>query len=139
MKDIDIRKALIERFLTLNEFSGIEFIKDNVSEPNITFIEPADKRYFKLSFMPAEPEQIGMYNCNQQRYSGLFQIDICTPKGSGEDEADNKFSWISKLFLEGTSFNGVDIDKVYKAIVIEEENLFRTVVRINFTADVNNE
>lgn len=139
MKDIEIRKALIDRFMSLNEFSGIQYIKDNVAVPNVAFIEPANKRYFSLAFMPSEPEQIGMYNCGQQRYTGIFQIDIITPKGKGESESDTKFEWISRLFAEGSSFDGVDVEKCYKALTSEEDNLFRTVVRVIFSADVNNE
>lgn len=138
MKDTEIRKALINRFLTLNEFSGIDYIHDNVSLPNVYFEEPSDKRFFRLSFLPSVPEDIGMYNVNQQRITGVFQIDICTPKGKGEDESDAKFENICKLFLEGSSFDGVDIEKVYKATTDEEDNLFRTVVRVNFSSDVNN-
>lgn len=145
MKDTEIRKAFISRFLTLNTFSSIPFITFddnnkplNVSLPNENFNQPADKRYFKLSFLADEPEEIGMYNNGQQRYYGFFQIDICTPKDKGLDESDNKFEWICKLFSEGTSFNGVDVDKVYKATQIEENDVLRTVVRVRFNADIDN-
>lgn len=145
MKDVEIRKALINRFLTLNTFSGISFITvdskgkpTNVALPNENFKAPSDNRYFRLSFVPNEPEQIGMYNAGQQRYYGFFQIDICTPKDKGLDEADNKFNWVCKLFIEGTSINGVDVDKVYLATRIEESNVLRTVVRVNFNADIDN-
>lgn len=141
MKDTEVRIALMNRFKTLNDFSGVPYIKNgekNIAIANFSFVEPEDKRYFRLSFLPAEPENIGMYNCLQQRITGVFQIDIYTPKGKGFDEADTKFKWISKLFLEGTSFNGVDIEKVYRASEIEEDDKYRTVVRVNFTADVNN-
>lgn len=145
MKDIDIRKALINRFLTLNDFSGIEFISfdtenkpTNVALPNVNFTVPNDKRYFVVNVLFDEPEQIGVMDFEQQRYTGFMQIDICIPKNTGEDEADNKFTHISKLFLEGTSFDGVDIDKVYKANTSEEGGIFRTIVRIDFTSDVVN-
>lgn len=145
MKDVEIRKALINHFLTLNTVSGVTFIKFstankplNVALPNEKFSVPSDNRYFSLAFNPDEPEQIGMYNCGQQRYYGFFQIDICTPKDKGLDEADNKFNWICKLFLEGTSINGVDVDKVYLATRIEESDVLRTVVRVNFNADIDN-
>lgn len=141
MKDVEIRKALIEHFLTLNTFSGIPFIKadnKNVALPNENFTVPADNRYFRLSFNPDEPEQIGMYNAGLQRYYGFFQIDICTPKNKGLEESDNKFNWICKLFSEGTSIGVVDVDKVYKATQVEESNVLRTVVRVNFNADIDN-
>lgn len=139
MKHIEIRKEFINRFMTLNSFSGCNFIKnENVAFPNETFTPPTDNKYFRLSFNPDTPETIGMYNCDQQRYYGFFQIDICSPKNKGLADSDNKFEWICKLFKEGTSFEGIDIEKVYLATTSEEDNLYRTVVRVNFTADVNN-
>lgn len=142
MKDIEIRKALIKHFLTLNEFSGKPFIMENnanVALPNQNFVIPENNVFFKLSFNPSEPDNIGMYNCEQQRYYGFFQIDICVQKNKGLADADNRFKWICKLFKEGSSFDGVDVEKVYRATTDEEENIYRTVVRVNFSADVINE
>lgn len=87
MKDIDIRKALINRFLTLNEFSGIKFLTfdtegnpKNVALPNVNFTVPNDKRYFVVNVLFDEPEQIGVMEFEQQRFTGFMQIDICIPK-----------------------------------------------------------
>lgn len=105
---------------------------------NTFFSEPEDKRYFIVSTVFDTPETIGMYETGLERYYGFYQIDICTPKGKGTDEADSKFTWISKLFADGTSFDGIDVEKVYRAETIEEEDLFRTIIRVNFNADIDN-
>lgn len=145
MKDIGIRDALFNKFLTLNTFSGISFITfdvsgepTNVSLPNKQFTVPSDFNWFELSFLPNEPEAIGMYNNGNERYTGFLQIDICTAKGFGEVEADNKFEWISRLFSVGSSVGDAVIDKVSKANTSEEANCYRTIIRVYFTADVDN-
>lgn len=142
MKDTEIRDAFINRFLTLNTFSGKPFItanNGNVSVPNKMFTIPSNNVYFVLSFNPDEPDDIGVFNGDQQRYGGFFQIDIYTEKNKGFADSDNRFEWVCKLFKEGTSFGCVDVTKVYKAMTVEEEKAYRTVVRVNFTADVIND
>lgn len=118
--------------IATSEFTNVSY------RDNRLFEIPADSRYFVVSFMIDEPETIGMYETGLQRFSGFFQIDICTPKGKGEEEANNKFTWICKLFAEGTSFDNVEVDKVYRATSDEEDNVYRTVVRVNFFSDIDN-
>lgn len=142
MKDIGIRDALFDRFLQLNSFSGISFISannSNVSMPNKAFSIPEDKKWFELYFKPSEPEDIGMFNNGSERYSGFLQIDICTTKDLGEKEADNRFKWISKLFSVGSCYGDACINKVCKVDTQEEDNCYRTIIRVYFDADVNNE
>jgi len=43
-------------------------------------------------------------------YTGIFQIDIYTPLGDGESEANTKYSWIHKLFAMGENLGDVSID-----------------------------
>lgn len=111
----------------------------NVSyRDNTLFNVPNDSRYFIVSVVLDTPETVGIYETKLERYYGFLQIDICTPKGKGEDEANNKFTWICKLFSEGTSFDKIDVEKVYRAESIEEDNMYRTIVRVDFSSDVDN-
>lgn len=140
MNDTAIQNSLFRRFETLNTFSGIQFITQgnaNVAYPNIDFEPPANKRWFELFFLPDKPEGLGVCDNHLDRWTGIFQIDICTPKNKGEDEANNKYRWIAKLFARGTTFDDVLIDKVYK-IRKEEDNVYRTIVRIEWEADIDN-
>lgn len=111
----------------------------NVSyRDNTLFKIPNDSRYFILSVVLDKPETVGMYETGLERYYGFLQIDICTPKGKGENEANNKFKWICNLFADGTSFDGIDVEKVYRAESLEEDNVYRTVVRVEFNSDIDN-
>jgi hypothetical protein len=141
MTDSYIEKTLIDAFLTLNEFSGITYIeKDgngkslNVSLPNVPFTEPDDKRYFAVSFMANEPDPAGMGTNAENRWDGIFQIDIMVPLGAGMDETTAKYGWITKLFQRGKSFGDVMIKRTYRAAHGAEMAYYRTVVRVEFTA-----
>lgn len=147
-KDIYLRKALIKKFLTLNDFSQIPFITfvkedgklkpTNVSLPNKEFEPPVDSLWFGLNILDDEPESIGLYNKTQERYTGFLQIDICVPLNVGEDEADDVYSFICGLFYVGSTFDDVTINKVCKVDAGVEGKYYKTVVRVYFDADVDN-
>ena len=118
MTEIDLQKALINRFNTLNTFSGITFIKkNNVHYPNKPFTENISS-WFDLNFLSNAPSSVSVGDDSQNRYNGIFQIDIYTPLDMGEDEPNNKYKWLSKLFSKGTDFDNIIIMKVYRARVV---------------------
>jgi hypothetical protein len=141
MTDAIIEQTLIDTFLTLNEFSGIEYIKRNgsgkplnVELPNLPLTEPSDKRFFVLSFLPNEPEPAGLGTEAYNRWTGIFQIDVMVPLGAGRDETNTKYDWIAKLFQRGKDINGVTIQRAYRATHGAEAAYYRTVIRVEFTA-----
>jgi hypothetical protein len=141
MTDTYIEQTLIDAFFTLNEFSSITYIKKdsnekplNIALPNISFNEPDNKRFFILSFLPGEPEPAGMGENAENRWDGIFQIDIMVPLGAGMDETTAKYDWISKLFQRGKSFRDIMIKRTYRAAHGAETAYYRTVVRVEFTA-----
>jgi len=143
MTDIYIEKTLTDAFLTLNEFSNIKFItKDNkgnplnVMFPNVLFKEPDDKRYFALSFLANEPEPAGLGTAADNRWDGIFQIDIMVPLNAGSAETEAKYDWISKLFQRGKSFGNVTVLRTYRAAHGADVTFYRTVVRVEFTASL---
>lgn len=139
MTEICIGKALYERFKTLNEFSGINYINENnIAYPNVSFEPPQNKRWFELSFLADKPTPASIGEEAQNRWNGIFQIDICTPLAKGVDEANAKYEWIAKLFSRGACFGDVEINSVYKAREGAEKDYYRTVVRVEWTADIDN-
>lgn len=141
MTDSYIEQTLTNAFLTLNDFSGVAYIKKdssgkplNVALPNIPFNEPDDKRYFALSFLANEPDPAGMGTNAENRWDGIFQIDIMVPLGAGMDETVAKYDWINKLFQRGKSFGGIMIRRTYRATHGAELAFYRTVLCVEFTA-----
>jgi hypothetical protein len=143
MNDTHIQEILTDVFLTLNEFSGIPYIKRdaqgkilNVYMPNVPFTEPQDKRFFSLYFMPNEPDTAGLGTEAENFWTGIFQIDVIVPIGAGLDEVNAKYDWITKLFQRGKSFSDVMIIRTYRASHGPEAAFYRTVIRIEFQASL---
>ena len=142
MTDSYIETVLIDAFLTLNEFSGVSYIKKdgngnplNVALPNKPFKEPDDRRFFVLSFLPNEPEPAGLGEHAENRWDGVFQIDTFTPLGVGQEESNNKYQQIVNLFQRGKTFNEIMIKRTYRAMRGAEpaSGFYRTVIRCEFT------
>lgn len=136
MTDVNVEKKLIEAFNTLNTFSGKNYINRNVAYPNRNFTVPANKTWFALHFLPDEPSPSGMGTEAFNRWNGIFQIDICTPLGVGDDEGNEKYRWISKLFTRGGVFDFVRINRCYRARASSEVDHYVTTVRVEWTADI---
>ena len=139
MTEVDIQKALIDRFKTLNKFSGIKFItENNVHYPNEPFNENVPN-WFDINFLNDVPFSASVGINSQNRYNGILQIDIYTPLDMGEDEPNNKYKWLSKLFSKGLYFDNITIMKTYRARVQRDNARYRTTVRIEWTADIDKE
>jgi hypothetical protein len=142
MTDVYVQKILTDAFLTLNVASGKPYIKFvngqplNVAVPNIAFTPPGNKQYFVLSFLPGEPNPAGMGTEAYNRFDGVFQIDVYSPLGAGEDEVNAKYEALSKLFERGKNFDEVIVQKIYCPFREPEESAYRAVVRIEWTCDL---
>ncbi|MDR1505639.1 MAG: DUF4128 domain-containing protein [Treponema sp.] len=143
MTDAYVQKKLTDAFFTLNDFSGKPFIKYegeekpvNVYLPNRDFEAPKSNQFFVLDFLPGVPEPAAMGTEAANRWAGIFQIDVCTPLGKGEAEANDKYEWLSKLFARGRSFDTVRVMNCYRALSRTDSTHYTTVVRIEWTADL---
>ena len=146
MTDSVIKQSLIDRFLTLNTTSGTDFIMfdtsgntTNVALSNKSFTPPDNGSWFELYFLPAEPVPASLGENAQNRWTGIFQIDICVPLNAGDGEVNDKYSYITELFKRGTTFDDVEIQNCYSPKDGEAEDIcYRKIVRITWTADIDN-
>jgi hypothetical protein len=142
MTDVVIQQKLIAAFLTLNDASGVPYIKFNGLEPanaalpNKPFTPPSSKQFFSIAFLPNEPEPAAMGTEAENRWNGILQIDICTPLGKGEDEANAKYNALAKLFARGKYFGEVLIQRVYRAQTRVDIDIFVTVIRVEWAANL---
>lgn len=140
MNEYDLQEQLFERFKTLNEFSGIEFLTDeNVYYVNENFTKPSDCRWFEVSFMCNEPKPVSSFGDAQDRYTGILQIDVCTPLNKGESESKAKCTWIKKLFGRGATFGDITVNSCSISSKEEQSDHLRTTVRVNWDADIDKE
>ena len=145
MTEFDIQEELFGHFLTLNEFCGIEYLVRgtdggylNVHFPNVQFTPPADKRWFELAFINAEPADASIMEGAQYRFAGIMRIDIITPQDCGEDEVMAKYRWIARLF-NGAELDIVDIMKVYISTRGNDADHYRLQVTVEWSADISKE
>ena len=144
MTEFDIQETLFDTFKTLNDFSGIEFLNTdtegkytNVHFPNVPFNYPEDKRWFEVTFRNNEPVDASI-GAKQSRFTGILYVDIITPQDSKEDEAENKYRWIAKLF-NNIELEYIDIMKVYVSNKGNEADHYRTLVAVEWEADIDKE
>jgi hypothetical protein len=142
MTDAYIQKILTDAFLQLNISSGkpyINFVDNkpvNVATPNIQFTPPTNRQYFVLSFLPGEPNPAGMGTEAYNRWTGVFQVDVYSPIGKGEDEVNAKYEALSKLFERGKCFDEVIIQKIYCPLREPEADTYRAAVRIEWVCNL---
>jgi hypothetical protein len=143
MTDTVIEKVLTDAFLTLNEFSGVSYIKKdasgkltNVALPNIKFDPPGNSQYFVLNFLSNEPEPAGLGLSAENTWTGIFQIDVYTPLNTGQVEQAEKMKWLYMLYGRGKSFDRVTILKCYRAFQGVEGTSFRTTIRVEWLASL---
>ena len=134
MTEVDLQKSFIE------EFKSLSFVEDNnVAYPNRPFAKPQRKTWFEVYFLSDPPKEAGICEDSQNRYTGIFQIDICTPLGQGETKSNKFYKEIAKKFNRDTYFSDISVLRCYRAIQKAEEDCFRTVIRIEWTADIDKE
>lgn len=146
MTEFDIQKVLIERFNSLNDFSNIELLKKdenkniiNVHYPNKAFSVPSDNRWYNLNFISNEPVDSAILDNSQNRFTGVFYIDIYSPIDVEEFEVENKYKWIAKLFTKYTYIDDVVIKKCYINKKESDAENYRVQVAINWEADIDKE
>lgn len=145
MTEFDIQKMLFDKFKELNDFSGIDFLDvdengnyKNVHFPNILFNAPDSKRYFEITFKSNEPSDVALMEKSQSRITGILYVDIITPQDAGEDESENIYKWITRLF-NNADMDYIDIMKVYISSKGNEADHYRLLVAIEWTADIDKE
>lgn len=146
MNDVDIRKSLFDRFKTINTVTGKNLIKYdsdgniiNVAFPNVTFSKPSTGQWFELNLLVNAPNAITTGEEHINEWTGILQIDLCVPLNVGYDQIDNQYNCILQLYPEGLFVDDyIHIEKCYSPSESAEEDCYRKIVRIQWTADVDN-
>ena len=158
MTEFDIQEKLFAEFCKLNDFAtehgfigesyiDIDESKVEISElqkyvnvhfPNIPFDYPESKQYYELTFRSNEPVDASLGKDSQSRITGVLYIDIITPQDVGEDECNERYRWIAKLF-NSIDLDYIDIMKVYISNKGNEADHYRLLVSVEWEADIDKE
>lgn len=106
--------------------------------PNVSFTPIDGVEYQRLSFLFAKPSDITL-NAGRYIENGIFQIDLCYPKGNGFNAIEEMADKIRNQFKRGSSVEGVLISETPTiAGAIDDVNRFIVPVSVNFTYEVIN-
>lgn len=96
----DIASALAARLGTWADAEGI-----SVAWENVPFTPPANEMYLAVHDMPVTPRTIDL-GLRCRIYSGVYQINVVTPAGTGRAEVVALARQVAALFPEGQEMQG---------------------------------
>ncbi|ELN2578803.1 hypothetical protein SP99_02413 [Enterobacter sp. BIDMC92] len=131
----DIAAALAAR---LGEWADAEGIP--VAWENVPFTPPSDGLYLAVHDMPATPRTLDL-GLHCRIYSGVYQINVVAPAGTGRTSVVALASRVAELFPEGQEIAGKD----FTCWISSAPGIFRGVptplsytipVSLNYRADI---
>ncbi|EOY5741155.1 DUF4128 domain-containing protein [Enterobacter ludwigii] len=131
----DIAAALVAK---LGEWADAEDIP--VAWENVPFTPPSDGLYLAVHDMPATPRTVDL-GLRCRTYSGVYQINVVAPAGSGRTSAVALAGRVAELFPEGLGIEGND----FTCWISSQPGIFRGVptsvsytvpVSLNYRADI---
>lgn len=133
----DIASALAARLGTWADAEGI-----SVAWENVPFTPPANEMYLAVHDMPVTPRTIDL-GSRSRTYSGVYQINVVAPAGSGRNSVVALAGRVAELFPEGLEIAGKD----FTCWISSAPGIFRGVptpvsytvpVSLNYRADITN-
>ncbi|HAV1970650.1 TPA: hypothetical protein JG946_000947 [Enterobacter hormaechei subsp. steigerwaltii] len=132
----DIAAALAAR---LGEWADAEGIQ--VAWENVPFTPPANEMYLAVHDMPVTPRTIDL-GLRCRTYSGVYQINVVAPAGSGRTSVVALAGRVAELFPEGLEVEGKD----FTGWISSEPGIFPSIstsvsytvpVSFNYRADIS--
>jgi len=133
----DIASALAARLGTWADAEGI-----SVAWENVPFTPPANEMYLAVHDMPVTPRTIDL-GLRCRTYSGVYQINVVAPAGSGRTSVVSLAGRVVQLFPEGLEIAGSD----FTCWITSTPAVFRGIptavsytipISLNYRADIIN-
>ncbi|MEG5786821.1 DUF4128 domain-containing protein [Enterobacter bugandensis] len=132
----DIASALATRLGTWADAEGI-----SVAWENVSFTPPANEMYLAVHDMPVTPRTIDL-GLRCRTYSGVYQINVVAPAGSGRTSVVALADRVAELFPEGQEIEG----RGFTCWIDQTPGVFRGIttsvsytipVSLNYRADIS--
>jgi hypothetical protein len=132
----DIASALATRLGTWADAEGI-----SVAWENVPFTPPANEMYLAVHDMPVTPRTIDL-GLRCRTYSGVYQINVVAPAGSGRTSVVALADRVAELFPEGQEIEG----RGFTCWIDQTPGVFRGIttsvsytvpVSLNYRADIS--
>ena len=131
----DIAAALAARLGAWADAEGI-----SVAWENVPFTPPANEMYLAVHDMPVTPRTIDL-GLRCRTYSGVYQINVVAPAGSGRTSVVALADRVAELFPEGQEIEG----RGFTCWIDQTPGVFRGIttsvsyivpVSLNYRADI---
>ena len=131
----DIASALAARLGAWADAEGI-----SVAWENVPFTPPANEMYLAVHDMPVTPRTIDL-GLRCRTYSGVYQINVVAPAGSGRTSVVALADRVAELFPEGQEIEG----RGFTCWIDQTPGVFRGIttsvsyivpVSLNYRADI---
>lgn len=132
----DIASALAARLGTWADAEGIP-----VAWENVPFTLPSDGLYLAVHDMPATPRTVDL-GLHCRIYSGVYQINVVAPVGTGRTDVVSLADRVAELFPEGQEIEG----RGFTCWIDQTPGVFRGIttsvsytvpVSLNYRADIS--
>ncbi|MBW4192226.1 DUF4128 domain-containing protein [Enterobacter bugandensis] len=132
----DIAAALAARLGAWADAEGI-----SVAWENVPFTPPVNEMYLAVHDMPATPRTVDL-GLRCRIYSGVYQINVVAPAGSGRTSVVALADRVAELFPEGQEIEG----RGFTCWIDQTPGVFRGIttsvsytvpVSLNYRADIS--
>ncbi|OBS88664.1 hypothetical protein AYL25_14275 [Enterobacter roggenkampii] len=124
----DIASALAAR---LGAWADAEDL--SVAWENVPFTPPANEMYLAVHDMPVTPRTIDL-GLRCRIYSGVYQINVVAPAGTGRNDVVALADRVAELFPEGQEIEG----RGFTCWISSEPGIFRGIpTPVSYTVPVN--
>lgn len=132
----DIRGALVSRLKTLPGLpSGVVW-------DNVPFTPTLGSAYYRVALLPAEPSQAALGDDGANEQTGIFQVSLCFPAGTGTKALQGAIDALCSHFKRGTQLvyntQEVRVTKTWAGNLMQETDWVVIPVSIRYYAQTPN-
>ena len=144
-----VNDTLVELFESAVMEDGSSLFEADKSDINYEFepfTRPASGCWYELHFIPVQPYMAEIFNNAQNRWTGIFQINICvlktirtiTPQFGVQDYVDNAYASIAEVMKRGVIKDRVHITGVGKSSAIDNGYYYSVPISVSWYANLPN-
>ncbi len=135
-RKFDVRTALVNAVFTMNLSYPIKYPNGQFYTGSTPSAQPSNAPWLMVTDLPAPIVQASLGQSGQDNQTGVLQVDIFVPKGSGDIKALQIADEVETLIYSGrvVAYNGVNV--VIRHVSVrngaEEDNFYRKIVEIDY-------
>lgn len=93
---------------------------------------PASEPWLRLTLLNVSDEPVTMSNTGYNRRQGVAQIDVFSPKRTGDLMAAQLADKVREVFKTGANINGVRINSASTSPGQDESNWYSRIINVDF-------